>query len=82
MCLQALFKSRLRAWAVNNIEDIMPHPSHDMNAYRNNDGHWPYVWVAYCKKCSAEQYHDLEKECPGEYVRKSTALVDSKMEQD
>lgn len=44
----------------------MPHASHTMSAYRDGS-----VWVAYCKKCSAETDADLDKECSGEYVRKN-----------
>jgi hypothetical protein len=44
----------------------MTHPTHAMNAYRDDN-----KWVAYCTKCSAETDADLEKECPGEYVRKA-----------
>jgi len=44
----------------------MPHETHEMAAYRDSG-----VWVAYCKKCSAEAEPDLAKECPGTYVRKN-----------
>ncbi len=60
----------------------MPHSSHDMDAYRDVAFviHGS-VWVAYCKKCSAETNADLEKECPGEYVRR-TIPVDKLLERD
>lgn len=46
----------------------MPHHTHSMDSYRDQGSS---VWVAYCKKCSAETDLDLEKECSGEYVRKN-----------
>lgn len=59
-------------------EIVMPHDTHDMNAYR--DGR---MWVAYCVKCSAESRADLQQECPGKYIRKNVDnKIDNKAEQD
>ncbi len=42
----------------------MPHPSHQMSAYRDGMG-----WQTFCQKCSAETEDKLSVECPGKYVR-------------
>lgn len=55
----------------------MSHHSHTMRAYLDSN-----VWTAYCEKCSAETDADLQQECPGEYRRKMTTLVDTKPEQE
>lgn len=56
----------------------MPHPTHNMNAYRDNG----FEWVAYCEKCSVESDGDLEKECPGEYIRKVDKVVDKSVDKE
>lgn len=54
----------------------MPHPSHYLKTYRDSDN----VWVTYCFKCSAESDTDLAKECPGEYVSRTTAYPGTQLQ--
>lgn len=54
----------------------MIHPSHKLDAYRDNN-----LWVTFCRVCSREE-SSLERQCPGKFVLISQdETIDNRKEQ-